>query len=331
MYLISLIFLFFFSTHTHIHDPLLHIDRVIIWGHKLHSHTHSYIHEAFFRAFKYLGYDTYWFDDYDDISNIDFSHSLFITEGQVDVKIPILDDCFYILHNCTSPKYLRFINQGKAVILQVFTYDCLHCCRDIIQKDEYIYESIAGHIIFMPWATNLLPYEIEENAKNLKNVKKENAIYYVGSIGGGIFGNIEEITPFQDACKANNMPFLHVKNVNMEEHISCIQRSFSAPTIVGQWQQAVGYIPCRVLKNVSYGQYPVTNSREINQFFHGKTIYSQDTYKLLCDVKQKLPFITTQEILELMNFVKEKHTYINRVESLLDFLKRSYMSYSQNI
>ena len=37
--------------------------KVIIWGHPLHSHTHSYIHEAYYRAFKYLGYDVYWFHD----------------------------------------------------------------------------------------------------------------------------------------------------------------------------------------------------------------------------------------------------------------------------
>lgn len=28
------------------------IKKVVIWGHKLHSHTHSYIHNAFYNAFK---------------------------------------------------------------------------------------------------------------------------------------------------------------------------------------------------------------------------------------------------------------------------------------
>mgnify|MGYP006419383869 CR=1 FL=1 len=39
------------------------INKVIIWGHKLHSHTHSYIHDSFYKAFKFLGYNTYWFDE----------------------------------------------------------------------------------------------------------------------------------------------------------------------------------------------------------------------------------------------------------------------------
>ena len=31
--------------------------KIIIWGYPLHSHTHSYIHAAFYKAFKYMNYD----------------------------------------------------------------------------------------------------------------------------------------------------------------------------------------------------------------------------------------------------------------------------------
>ena len=40
-------------------------NKVVIWGHPLYSHTHSYVHEAYNKAFKHLGYDTYWFHDGD--------------------------------------------------------------------------------------------------------------------------------------------------------------------------------------------------------------------------------------------------------------------------
>ena len=36
--------------------------KVIIWGLPLHSHTHSYIHDCFFKAFTSMGYDTVWVD-----------------------------------------------------------------------------------------------------------------------------------------------------------------------------------------------------------------------------------------------------------------------------
>ena len=69
-------------------------ERVIIWGHKLHTHTHSYIHYGFQRGFKHLNYDVYWFDNNDttndDFKNFNFDNCLFITEGQVDELIPII-------------------------------------------------------------------------------------------------------------------------------------------------------------------------------------------------------------------------------------------------
>lgn len=51
-------------------------DKVVIWGHKFGTHTHSYIHNGFYIAFKHLGYDTYWFDNLDDVSEFDFSNTL---------------------------------------------------------------------------------------------------------------------------------------------------------------------------------------------------------------------------------------------------------------
>ena len=53
------------------------IKKVIIWGLEPNSHTHSYIHESFFRAFQYLGYETYWVSDCSD-QNIDYTGTLFI-------------------------------------------------------------------------------------------------------------------------------------------------------------------------------------------------------------------------------------------------------------
>ena len=54
----------------------IQIKKVIVWGHPLHSHTHSYIHNAFYTAFKELGYETHWFHDNMNTDHVDFSNSL---------------------------------------------------------------------------------------------------------------------------------------------------------------------------------------------------------------------------------------------------------------
>ena len=111
-----------YADHPH---PVRHVKKVVLWGHKLHSHTHSYIHWGFSRAFQHLGYETHWFDARDNVSTFDFSNSLFITEGQVDQNIPIRDDCYYIIHNCRPDKYRNLLSNGHAIILQVYTHNCL--------------------------------------------------------------------------------------------------------------------------------------------------------------------------------------------------------------
>ena len=77
--------------------------KVVLWGHNIHNgstHTHSWIHYAFVKAFKYLGIDTYWHDDTTDQTSFDYSNCFFITEGQVCDNIPLREDCLYVLHNC---------------------------------------------------------------------------------------------------------------------------------------------------------------------------------------------------------------------------------------
>ena len=53
--------------------------KAIIWGHKLHTHTHSYIHNAYYKAFKKMGYETHWFDNNDDVSGFNFDNCIFLT------------------------------------------------------------------------------------------------------------------------------------------------------------------------------------------------------------------------------------------------------------
>src|SRR5580700_7720749 len=103
-----------------LHSAIEGFEKVVIWGHKLHSHTHSYVHQGFFTAFKHLGYPTYWFDDTDAVSDFDWTDTLFITEGQVDKKIPLRMDCHYMLHNCIDPKY-RTLPRKNYFNFQVFT------------------------------------------------------------------------------------------------------------------------------------------------------------------------------------------------------------------
>jgi hypothetical protein len=294
-------------------------EKVIIWGHKLHSHTHSYIHDGFFRAFQHLGYPTYWFDNKDDISGFDFSNALFLTEGQVDQKIPLRQDAIYLIHNCLGSKYEGL----RRVFIQVYTDDVLE--RPFLMKVEpCIYFDLTSKGIYMPWASHLFPHEIEKNKKNLGRMRKRKVVYWVGSLGEGVFGNCSEVDPFCSACKENRISFIAVRpagtGVEEKKHQELISCSYLAPAIVGEWQKRVGYIPCRIFKNISYGQLGVTNSYRVYELFERKIVYNSNCYELFYDARARLKTVTLKEIYELMDFVKTKHTYINRIQTILHFL-----------
>ncbi len=300
----------------------LPIEKVVIWGHKLYSNSFSYIHWGYYKAFKELGFKTHWFDNNDDISNFNFKNTLFFTEGQVEQKIPLRNDCFYILHNCNHTKYQELYLIGRCINLQVYSNQLVKSYMK--KEDEYIFYDFEGKTIYMPWATDLLPAEIDEIKKNVKvNNLDSKKIYWIGHMHSGIFSNETEIEQFKIASIENGIEWIRT-HATVTENIRLIQESFLAPALQGKWQCEVGYIPCRIFKNISYGQFGITNSETVYNLFNKKIVYNKDTHQLFYDAYEKLQNLDIQELYDLMDFVKGKHTYINRTNHLLNFISLSY-------
>ncbi len=299
-------------------------DKVVIWGHKLHSHTHSYIHERFYRAFDYLGCPVHWFDNNDNVQDFDFSDSLFITEGQVDALMPIRNDCKYILHNCNLDKY-RGVKESNCLIMQVYN-NRLPFRDDLIKVDTCMYYDVPNRTVYMPWAADMLPHEIEEMKAKIGEFEKDACVHWIGTLGGGVYGNINELLPFSDACVENGISFLHtgnpwVKGLSREDCNNIIARSYFFPAIVGTWQVENGYIPCRIFIAICLGQMGITNAKSVYELFDGNVVYNENTHQLFYDALERAKTWTLQDQLALMDFVKEKHTYLNRIKLLLDFFE----------
>ena len=295
--------------------------QIIIWGHTRPSHTHYWIHYAFNRAFKYMKYNTIWLPDKPLSSNKlkITENTLFITEGQCDKYIPIDATCYYILHNCKN-KYDKIPN-NQIIKLQVYTNPILIKMKKFVKYDDFMYYNLDKDRCrcYMPWATDILPDEIDKNISNIDNIfnfKKDNA-YFIGSIWSGEFGNIHQINKYKIECQKNNIPFSNYTKISMEKNIKLIQQAKYSPTIVGEWQQKRGYIPCRAFKNISYGGYCITNSKEVYEIFEKKICYDPDCSKLFYKGKEYVNQMSKEKMIDLMNIVKNKHTYINRIQFLL--------------
>lgn len=294
--------------------------KIVLWGWKGCENTYHYIHEGYYKAFKHLGAKVFWYDDNTDISNIDFKNTLFFTEGQQDQKIPIREDCLYVLHNCYDEKYKPLLEKNYAVYMQTYTDDVLK--YNITKLDEAIYADYNGKCLYFFWPTNLLPHEIEANKPNKVFNKESKFVHFIGTVGSEKFGNIDQITPFKLACERHGITFTQRMGVSTEENIRLIKESYMAPTIVGKWQHEVGYIPCRLMKNISYGQFPITNSPRIASLLENKTIYQDNTNHLFYDAKDRLEKIPLSELHSMMDYVAEKHTFISRINTILSFIDK---------
>jgi hypothetical protein len=295
--------------------------KVIIWGYPLNTHTHSYIHASFYKAFKSMGYDTYWFSDenYDDIG---FDECLFITAGEQEKNIPLNKNSYYVLHNVDGKKYID--KECKILVLQVNTKTDEFFKSEIINDYTFIKKDTID-TLYTCWATDLLPSEIDlDLAKNIQNPK---SCLWIGTFGDstGIYQNGTELDPFFNSCNENGIDVIKINPwsspVSFEQNRNMVNSSYISPTIQGPWQIENEYIPCRIFKNISYGHMGYVNSPSVNSLFNEELIYSRDTIELF---NKSIEFKNSPDHIEklryLMNEVKEKHTYVNRIKQIIECL-----------
>jgi hypothetical protein len=329
--------------------------KVVIWGFPLHTHTHSYIHYGWVKGFQHLGYDTYWFDDTNFPTDFDYGNCLFITEGYADTKIPVVASSIYFVHIARNPE--KYIGKVKRFIEIRYLVDGIQDCNYnyVLDKSKCVkisdctyYEmlhdngGIAAHhnsptpmeyeCIYTCWATDLLPHEIvEENMYR----PKDNCIYWFGSANQY---NTKEIAIFYEECKKNGiefitndpwrnpLPFDVVQDYTMKSLMSPDFRSSGDPHKIargetGTCHKQIGYIACRLLKSISYGHLGITNSRHSYELLEKKVVYHKDERQLFYDAMSQLK--NYDLIKEQMKIVREKHTFLNRIQDLFATLNLS--------
>lgn len=302
--------------------------KIVIWGHKLHSHTHSYVHYGFWKAFQNMGHETLWLDDTDDVSSINFDNCLFLTEGQVDKKIPINKSSQYVLHNCELDKYEKISDKINIQFLHCDIEGDPHSNQHSTfvakspGKQVNTYTYLSKETLYQPWATDLLPHEIDES--NAHNEIQNRECVWVGTYGGGDseFQNGSALDPFFNECRKNKISVKTVDPwgapVSPEENRKLIRNAFLAPALQGEWQVKFGYIPCRIFKNISYGHMAITNNKFVPAMFESFIVYSNDPIDLFeKSLSKKTDSNITLGIKKLMIEVKNNHTFINRARNIL--------------
>jgi Bacterial protein of unknown function (HtrL_YibB) len=340
-------------------EPFKKFRQVIIWGFPLHSHTHSYIHGAWFKTFKYLGISVHWFHDkeFPSPETFDYTNSCFITEGWADDNIPVNSSSTYFVHIAKNPaKYAaaRLIELRYNVLeIHDFNYDYVLPKEPIYISRETLYErvpddsAVAGRrgrpvtkgsyeVAYMMWATDLLPHEINYEDANRPHT---NQLFYVGSVPAE-----HPFRAFAAHATAAGLQVYHVdpwsRPVSYEENIELMKRSYCAPDFRSRGDKdkeevygrmngtnhlEIGYIPCRVFKAISYGHTGITNSPRVKELLGDFVEYAEGPADVLPLVeKRKNDTVWRQAA---MRHVAENHTFLQRARDLARILKMgSYTS-----
>jgi hypothetical protein len=283
--------------------------KVIIWGHKLHTHTHSYIHSSYFKAFKSLGFETLWLDKNDSLGSTELEGTLFFSEDQAKAGMPVRDDCFYITHHFDE-SFLQEVPRDRIIRLGNFTTEC----KVHERINELCHYDSSSRTIYQPWATDLLPHEIDTFVPRKFNIESKQC-FYIGSIYDE---NLQAISKFANSCSASGIELRHVRNASDEMNISLTRDSLVSMDFRGGHHINVGYLPCRVFKSISYGVPIVTNSRLIKSEIDIPAIHlCEDSSRTLVEGIHFESTLKNDDVLDSMSHVKNKHTFVNRIENLI--------------
>ena len=316
----------------------MNFEHFVVWGYRNSYHTHSHIHEGFYRGLRFMlpGKDVEWLDGLDDLTGVrvDRPNTLFITNWDVSLNLPLRDDCFYCVHGMDGhPETVsRFPKRRALAFNQYIDFDSgsnrpvTHDGWSMLGDDAPFHPGIPR--IDIRWATDLMPPEIEANKNGAKTFDSgSKVINYIGTYWRV---NEREIGEFGRACRDHGIELRHhgagqvegyhylgrSNVVSIADNVRLVRESRWAPAIVGSHHLIEGYAPCRIFKNISYGQFGVTNSKKVQQLFGGRLIHNNDPYQLFHEAEERLPSIFVQELHALMDLVAAKHTYVNRLEAI---------------
>lgn len=296
--------------------------KFVVWGAKNRYDTFGHIHEAWLRAlrFRYPDRSVQWLDVEDDISNVDFSDTFFITMNTVVAGMPLRQDGFYFVHNTDENVKSYFGDISNYGYMNYGVYTATQNMGDDIRVGPAAYLSMQRHekypSMVMPWATDLFPHEIMANKPICVFNLESREINFVGTH----YPRVHE--PFARACKENGINWKIMggttgTRVSIEDNARLVRASYMAPAINDPYHSKVGYLPCRVFKNISYGCMPLTNNIHVQAFFGYRLIHSEDTHRLFYEGKEQLPQIKVDVLHKLMDEVAREHTYLARLDSVL--------------
>jgi len=308
--------------------------RAVIWGLRGSSHTSRYVHAGFHDAFLRAGWESVWVDDAQSNAHLIRPGSLVLALGSQARYLPTVSAAKYVLHNFDSTsgfeKPLHHLN------LQVYTNQA---------KGQRVGKGLAFYdpkskTLAQPWG---LP---DGNGPYLSpNPHPGNVEYWIGSIWNNALGqgNQKEIGEYKAALASAKISFVHAgsqrrrsllpsvpilraladrlgrtSELGEQESKVKVNESPVGATIVGSWQREVGYLPCRLFKNLAAGQ-PIFSNSNFSAAFGEFQVHSSDIEQLV-EWRLSLSQSRAKDLVNGAQTYLDEYTYGAAVNRILEVL-----------
>jgi len=299
-------------------------NKIIIWGLRKKWHTHRFIHKAFYENAKKLKYNVIWLEDEKKNSKYIESGDLVISaevQGKMipektkieEYNLPIKDDIYYCLHNYKEI-YTEKLNKNRLINLQVYNTEKVKDAD--VKLGSVTYFDTKTKTLYQPWGTNLLPEEFKKPVFN-----QNNFVFWVGSIWNNSLnqGNLIEIENLKKILQKNKINFINVRFVPDFINKFLVRISRIAPAIAGKYQVDVNYLPCRMFKNISYGQLGFSNVKKFNDILGEFNLYSDNMEEMVNKILSLKKEEYKKIILGQQEIIKN-YTYKQSLENIIKLL-----------
>ena len=284
---------------------------VVVWGLRKSSHTHRYIHRHFAATLRKLAIRHCWVDDLPHSAAAVQPGDLVIAANVAGRHLPIVEGADYCLHNFDELANLHDrLDPRRNIRLQVYTDRARRAAQ---QWDAVTYFDPPSRTLYQPWGTDLLAHEFRPPI-----VGRLPAVLWVGSVWNNALdqGNAREIGELRRVLRARRLRFFQIQGVPDRVNALAVRLSRLAPAVAGRWQVENNYLPCRMFKNVSYGQLGLSNVPLFRTLF-GDSAVAAASIEELVDAGLSLGGRRYREITAQQQAVVRNHTYERKLEHIV--------------
>lgn len=285
---------------------------VVIWG-LLHptDSTQKHVHRHLFDTLQKINFPVHWCENAEQCNGAIPNGSLVISSNECYQNLKYNKKNWYAFFNVPEPindcrNFLRMTALGAEIVSSDFVY---WNTTTAFNKE--------AHKLYQPFVTNLLPWEFQHPIFTNSKV-----IHWVGSIWNDAnnHGNLETIDALKRALDKHGLEFRHCVGITDDENIIKVRESRIAPAIGGTFQTK-GMLPCRLWKNISYGQLGVTNLSKAVDVFGENLIFSLNVEEAV-DKALNLPEKAYIDMVQSQQeIVSSGYTYLNWFYNVLKALE----------